>query len=456
MKNKLIALLLIMFMATIFIMSEEETSAADNVKDVPKQYATEINFLIDKGIVVGNEHGEFMPEKNLTREEAATMIGRALGLKGTPRVTAFSDVNPTSFASGFIQSAYENEIIQGYGDGTFGPKRNMTRLEMAYLLSQAFDLEETGNVYYEDMPANKEHAEVINQVSTAGITNGYVDGSFKMNNPITRVEFSLMVARAVNTEFRVEAIEFQSEKKFVNATALNVRQGPGTNYQSIGLLYMNDEVTTYNKYGNWVYVKSGNIVGYVSQSYLQDKPVNNKIIAIDAGHGGSDPGASGNGIIEKELNLDVAKRVQKYLQDENVEVVMTRTTDTFISLSGRVDIAVNKGADTFVSIHGNAATASANGTETFYSTAALDQRALDSKALAGFIQDRLVAALGTRDRGVKMDNFHVIAKTPLPSVLVELGFMTNELDAAILKTHKQASAKAISLGILDYYDWKGR
>ncbi|WP_084268793.1 N-acetylmuramoyl-L-alanine amidase [Oceanobacillus damuensis] len=456
MRKKWVSALLIMLLASLYIISEE-ASAKGNLKGIPEQYAAEVNYLIDKGIVVGNEHGEFMPEKSLTREEAATMIGRAKRLDGKePRDTVFTDVDSDSFASGYIQKGYEADIIDGYGDGTFRPLNKITRLEMAYLVTKAFNYIEVVDVYYKDMPKDKNHTEVIRKVTAAGIANGTGDQLFKPNNSITRVEFSLMLSRALNPDFTVEASEFKSETKYVTATALNVRQGPGTNYNSIGLLYMNDKVTTHNQIGNWVYIKSGNLSGYVSQTWLTDNPPSTRVIAIDAGHGGSDPGAIANGIIEKELNLDVAKRVQQYLENENVKVIMTRSTDTYISLSGRVDIAVAKGADSFVSIHGNAATPSASGTETFYSTAALDQRALDSKALARFIQERLLAALGTKDRGVKTANFHVIAENPLPSALLELGFLTNESDAEILKTHKQASAKAISLGILDYYKWKGK
>ena len=117
--------------------------------------------------------------------------------------------------------------------------------------------------------------------------------------------------------------------------------------------------------------------------------------------------------------------------------------------------AVNANADAFVSIHANSSTArDANGTETYYSTAAT--RAEDSKQLATFIQNRLYPALGTKNRGVKTADFHVIYKTPLPATLVELGFISNSSDASKLASdyYRNKAAEAIALGIQDYYNWK--
>ena len=125
-------------------------------------------------------------------------------------------------------------------------------------------------------------------------------------------------------------------------------------------------------------------------------------IAIDAGHGGTDPGAIGvNGLIEKELNLNVALKVEKLLKQEGITVVMTRRGDSRPSLSQRVNIAVNGKADAFVSIHGNSFNTKGYGTETWISTAST--RADDSRKLATYIQERLYKALGTKNRGVKPD-----------------------------------------------------
>lgn len=438
----------LVFMSNVFV----EEAAASSLKDIPAKYAEEINYLVDRSIITGYPNGYFYPDKAVTREEAATMIGRALDLDGTKRNTVFSDVSSSSYASGYIQSAYERKIITGYGDGTYKPDRKITRGEMAFLISKAFTLTKTSEMLYIDVPDSGSQSDAINKVSTAGIAGGYPDGTYRPDNPITRAEFSLLVARGLNSDFKVESQLTPIGSKIVAANLLNVRTGPGTNYDRIGQFSGGTKVTVYKESGSWAYVAAGSLKGYVHTDYLRE--VN--IIAIDAGHGGYDPGAQANGLVEKELNLDVAKRTQRYLENAGIKVVMTRTDDTYISLDGRVDYAVRHNADTFVSIHGNAAGSAAKGTETYYSAAGLNDRAYASMKLATFIQDRLVAALGTYDRGVKESGFRVIKATPLPSTLLELGFLTNDSDAKKLANdyYRDRAAKAIYLGIEDYYKWK--
>ena len=93
-------------------------------------------------------------------------------------------------------------------------------------------------------------------------------------------------------------------------------------------------VDIYRYEGDWAYVSSGSITGYVNSSYLQTPPSPGKsytyTIAIDAGHGGHDPGAIGNGLKEKEINLSIALKVQSILKQQGINVVMTRTNDTYL------------------------------------------------------------------------------------------------------------------------------
>ncbi|MBT2689205.1 N-acetylmuramoyl-L-alanine amidase [Bacillus sp. ISL-47] len=447
----------ILVAACVMVISMGGTGLAAYLKDIPSKYSSEINYLVDRNIVTGYPNQTFRPELDVTREEAATMIGRALKLDGTKRSTSFPDVKADSYASGYIQSAVEANILTGYEDDTFKPKEKITRGEMAYLLKRAFNLSATSNVFFSDVAKSGAQYNAINAVVTAGIANGYPTGSYKPLNPINRMEFSLLVARAVNPTFRVSSAELvPKETMVVTADSLNVRSGPGTEFSVIGALPLGTKVTTYYSHGDWVYASSGSLTGFVHSGYLT-VPNAKKIIAIDPGHGGSDPGAIANGIYEKELNLSVGLKVRKILEDKGIQVVMTRTNDTFVSLQGRIDYAVKAKADSFVSIHGNANTSSSpNGTETYYSTAALNTRAENSKKLAGFIQERLHKALGTNDRGIKEAGFHVINKNPLPSVLVELGFLTNAGDAQKLSSdyYRNKAAEAIALGIVDYYNWK--
>ncbi len=462
----------ILVVACLFLTSLASKEAYASLKDIPTGYAKEINYLLDRNVVTGYPDKTFGPKLNVTREEAVTMVGRALGYNGKERQTSFKDVPATAWSSGYIETAYQNKLLTKASDGKFRPKDKMTRGEMAYLIQRAFNLTEKGTVSISDVKASGSLYEAINAIVTAGLSNGYPDGTFKPNNAMTREEFALFVARGLNEEFRVSMNLEPIGEAYVNASSLNVRTGPSTNYLVVGTLANGTLVTIYKNEGSWAYISAGSLRGYVSQSYLVDSlptpptppaqepeptPSTEKIIAIDAGHGGKDPGAIGNGLQEKEINLAIALKVEKILKDKRYTVVMTRTDDTFLELSERVDVAVKQKADTFVSIHTNsAANSSASGTETYYSTASLNPRAENSKKLATFIQDRLYKALGTSNRGVKEAGFHVIKKTPLPSALVELGFITNKNDSTKLASeeYRDKAAEAIALGIVDYYNWR--
>jgi len=241
-----------------------------------------------------------------------------------------------------------------------------------------------------------------------------------------------------NPVITVSVRDWPSNVDVASWDVLNVRSGPGTAHSVAGSYKPGTAVTIYNYQGDWALVSNGSVTGYVNSYYLADPnvskaPTPGKTITIDPGHGGHDPGAVGNGLQEKEINLSIALKVQKILEQKGINVVMTRTNDTYLSLSERVDVAVRKNSDTFVSIHTNSAAAtSASGTETYFSSAALNSRSADSKQLATFIQKRLYPALGTKDRKVKDAGFQVIKKNPLPAVLVELGFISNSSDASKL------------------------
>ncbi|MBM4760896.1 cell wall-binding repeat-containing protein [Bacillus sp. B15-48] len=176
------------------------------------------------------------------------------------------------------------------------------------------------------------------------------------------------------------------------------------------------------------------------------------VIMIDPGHGGSDPGASGHGLIEKELVLDISKRLALRLENSNYRVLMTRTGDTYPSLDDRIKMANESGANVFVSIHVNAFTSpSAHGTETYWNST---NSSTESKLLAEEIQKELVAALGTYNRGVKSGGFKVIRDTKIPSVLVEVAFISNPNDAKLLSepAFRQKAADAIFKGITNYFN----
>ncbi|GAP98570.1 N-acetylmuramoyl-L-alanine amidase [Leptolyngbya sp. NIES-2104] len=172
------------------------------------------------------------------------------------------------------------------------------------------------------------------------------------------------------------------------------------------------------------------------------------VVVIDAGHGGPDPGAVGiGGIQEKEIVLDISRRVQATLERSGVTVVMTRNADIDLDLQPRVDIAQRANATVFVSIHANSISLSrpdVNGLETYYFQTGLE--------LARTIHRNVLQGTGIEDRGVRSARFYVLRRTTMPSVLVEVGFVTGRNDAARLRdsSYRQRMADSIARGVLEY------
>jgi len=169
-----------------------------------------------------------------------------------------------------------------------------------------------------------------------------------------------------------------------------------------------------------------------------------KIIYLDAGHGGTDAGAVSGSRYEKNDNLNMAKAVKALLVKQGQAVIMTREDDTFVSLAGRTQKANEADADIFVSLHRNSFTnAAANGAEVWVYTSA---GAVDVGA-ATEVLERLAEVGVQSNRGVKKGNYHVLRESGMPSMLVELGFISNAIDNQLLDTRFDAYAEAIARGI---------
>jgi N-acetylmuramoyl-L-alanine amidase len=196
------------------------------------------------------------------------------------------------------------------------------------------------------------------------------------------------------------------------------------------------------------------------QTYIPDitNSYTGKIIAIDPGHGGYDPGAVGKlGTKEEDINLDIAKRVAKLLEARGAKVIMTRTSDKDVSLAQRTSIANSAKANLFVSIHINAnENAALGGTSTYVHSGAKTARVQESNRLARYIQSELVKTLGLRDIGVKYADFAVLRTSTMPAVLCELAFISNIPEEKYMNTDgfKNAAAEAIVKGIGIYFSEK--
>ena len=181
-----------------------------------------------------------------------------------------------------------------------------------------------------------------------------------------------------------------------------------------------------------------------------------KIIALDAGHGGSDSGAIGpTGVTEKGVTLRVAKALQKLLQAEGATVLMTRTTDTEVSpkkanasdveeLQARCDVGNDGNADIFISMHMDSFTNSTpSGTTGYYYT----KGSKASQRLAQYVSEGVVTALGTGNRGTKSCNFYVVKHTDMPATLVEMAFISNDKEEKLMNS--EAGINRAAEGILN-------
>ncbi|MCL2751583.1 MAG: N-acetylmuramoyl-L-alanine amidase [Firmicutes bacterium] len=168
-------------------------------------------------------------------------------------------------------------------------------------------------------------------------------------------------------------------------------------------------------------------------------------VVLDAGHGGYDYGAVNGARFEKNDNLRMALAVGNLLKNCGVSVAYTRSTDVFVPLLDRSRISNNAGADLFVSIHRNASTnPNANGVENWVYT----NPSAKSLAAADLILSRIVNA-GVQIRlGINRGNFSVLRETAAPSVLIELGFISNAEDNRLFDANFNAYANAIASGVL--------
>lgn len=244
----------------------------------------------------------------------------------------------------------------------------------------------------------------------------------------------------------------------VTVANLNVRSQ--SNSTSTVLFKLNKGVTVqvHNIDGYWAEISYNGQTGYVHKSYLKllnqsANPLQGRIIILDPGHGGKDPGAVSGSVSEKSITLKVGTQVKQLLENAGAKVYMTRTGDTYPSLQDRVDFTQANYGEIFVSIHVNsAANTSAQGTETYYaiSTGDMYQEDID---LATFINNQIVNNLNMKNRGVKQEQYYVIRNMVIPSILVELGFLSNSQDRNKMTNDQYVTlfAESIYNGILQYY-----
>ena len=470
--KKWIGLMTLILLVSIFV-PLKSASANTMFSDVGTTHRAqaEIYYLVQGGIVSGVTTTQYAPDRLVTRAEAAALLGRSLGLNGEKRSTQFPDVSSSNFASGYIQQMVEKGIISGYNDGKFHPQDTLTRGQMAILISRAFNY----------------GAESVNLATNAliskGISEGVSDGTFGESLDIKRADFAVFLARGINEKFRTTITEEFKRTMYVKSNDLYFRVGPNTSYPWMLKLQTGQEVKYSYSIGDWSVIKVGELVGYVHSNFIQlEKPAEvpvlppapiptplppalaDLVVIIDPGHGGTDPGGSGNGFVEKNVVLNVARHMNSYFAKTPIKSSMTRTTDTFITLPFRTAFAAKNKGDVFVSLHTNALNGQANGQETFYyaRTAATNPYVKESRALAIYMQNRMQQTWNLTNRGVNpfgYGNFHVLRENTMPATLVEMGFIDSSKDITYIKSEAQREkmGKALFLATLDYfYRYEGR
>ncbi len=192
---------------------------------------------------------------------------------------------------------------------------------------------------------------------------------------------------------------------------------------------------------------------YLYLDFTDPHEVYDKIVVVDAGHGGTDPGANIDGVMEKDIDLAIVEKIVDNLaEDTSVGVFVTRADDSAVSLQDRVGLANRLQADLFLSIHNNSTSSgrisTICGTEVMY---LLEDEDGSSKAFAQTCLDYLLFALGSESKGVVAgDDIYIIRNATMPVALAEIGFMTNTDELALLQTdeYQKKAADALSQAIL--------
>lgn len=235
----------------------------------------------------------------------------------------------------------------------------------------------------------------------------------------------------------------------------NLRQGPGLDHPIILRANQGDTFDVTGTEGDWFQIVLDNgeqayVAGWiVSAEGITDirregieQYLKGKKVVIDAGHGGKDSGAIGSffSTLEKVVNLQVSNRLKDTFEAAGADVVMTRSSDLYLTLQQRVDVSIQENADVFLSIHHNTHPDSRiNGTITyFYSD--------EDRQLANEIQNELVRYNGLNDLKARKGNYFVLRENPRPSVLIEIGYLSNYNDE--LKIRQSRVQENSSIGIL--------
>ncbi|MDU6266679.1 MAG: N-acetylmuramoyl-L-alanine amidase [Anaerocolumna aminovalerica] len=264
----------------------------------------------------------------------------------------------------------------------------------------------------------------------------------------TFYDSSILRVNGDKTFVGLPAITEEETLDFVKSFHINY-----TKSETTGLYTAVIYITFNNIYASLVYQDDENI--YID--LRRPKDVYDKIIVVDAGHGGTDPGtySQGEEYYEKEINLSIVLYLQELLDREDIKVYYTRTSDETIFLNPRVYFANDVEADFFISIHCNGNESSEpRGGEVLYNDIKLDN-GFTSEQLAQICLDELISVTHNVNRGlVKEEEVIIVKKAKMPMALLEVGFMSNteEMDFLAKERNRRDIAKGIHKAIMKAYE----
>ncbi|MBU1671749.1 MAG: N-acetylmuramoyl-L-alanine amidase [Actinobacteria bacterium] len=189
------------------------------------------------------------------------------------------------------------------------------------------------------------------------------------------------------------------------------------------------------------------VVAWIATRGTPGSPGTGEVVCIDPGHGARDTGALENGVAEKDVNLDIALRARRLLEEKGYRVVLTRDSDTNPSLAERCAIANGSGASVFVSIHNNARPPDVRGTTTYHF-----RDSTDGRLLAVYLQQEVVRSIERPDRGTRGSRLYVVANVSMPAALLEAVFLTDPDEAALIKDpdFRERVAEGVAAGVEAY------
>ena len=478
--------------------SKPSTSSFTDVKAGTEE-SMYVEAATKLGIIEPTSKTTFSPHAAITRNEMAKAVAVAFKIPASQYANLevpFTDVSSSNPYYKYISAIYYNGITQG-SDGQYLPNNALTRAQFALFVARAaskdFRLELPVQGVTVPNPADaimqvKATTDNLNVRSSAVFTGtsnivgkvntGHVFNVYEIGADYYKVDYNGRYAYISKT-YAEEVTATQPEPPVTEPSIDNSGQLPSTT--TIGIATVNDlniraqasvnakvlakinrdtKVDVLSLSGSWAEVSYEGTVGYISKTYLRlvnksGSVVANRIIVIDPGHGGKDPGAVSGNAVEKAIVFNTANKLKQKLEAAGAIVKMTRTGDTYPSLEERVQFAKDNYGEIFISLHANAASASAQGTETYYSVSANDNEKEDY-ALATFINSEIVKNANMKDRGVKREDYYVIRNLYIPSVLVELGFLTNSEDRSKLLSDQYIEIFAQSMynAITKYYSQK--